>query len=236
MSPLSVVIMPSFRRGRRSYRRRRSRVPTYRLRSRRYFPRLRKRFRKRRSGNITLLAKQVQSIVVTNQADVLLPIVVSYRGLTELVPFDSLFEAYRFWSVKVKVIPNFNITDAAEATTPPYYSAPYHKGVPDLKVPESILTIDRSRSHHACSQSNRTFVPATVVGVETRAGGSGAKGTDYSMTRYRPKIEFMNNESTDVQHYCGFYVFPKNTGGTESRMYTVITTVKCTLYNQSQLS
>ena len=71
--------MPSFRRGRRSYRRRRSRVPTYRLRSRRYFPRLRKRFgRRRRTGNINLLAKQVQDIVVTNQADVLLPVVISY--------------------------------------------------------------------------------------------------------------------------------------------------------------
>ena len=169
--------MPSFRRGRRSYRRRRSRVPTYRLRSRRYFPRLRKRFgRRRRTGNINLLAKQVQDIVVTNQADVLLPVVISYTGLSELKPFDALFEAYRFWSVKVKVIPNFNITDAAEATTPPYYSAPYHKGVPDIKLPESILTIDKSRTHHACSQSNRTLylplcwlVNRVLVEVEQKA-------------------------------------------------------------------
>ena len=228
--------MPSLRRGRRSYRRRRSRVPTYRLRSRRYFPRLRKRFgRRRRTGNINLLAKQVQDIVVTNQADVLLPVVISYTGLNELKPFDALFEAYRFWSVKVKVIPNFNITDAAEATTPPYYSAPYHKGVPDIKLPESILTIDKSRTHHACSQSNRTFVPAIVMGAQSRAGGGGQEGYNLSITKYRPKIEFFSNGSTDVQHYCGFYVFPKNTGGTEARRYTIITTVRCTLYNQSQI-
>ena len=101
-----------------------------------------------------------------------------------------MFEAYRFWSVKVKVIPNFNITDAAEATTPPYYSAPYHKGVPDIKLPESILTIDKSRTHHACSQSNRTFVPAIVMGAQSRAGGGGQEGYNLSITKYRPKIEF----------------------------------------------
>ena len=85
---------------------------------------------------------------------------------------------------------NFNITDAAEATTPPYYSAPYHKGVPDIKLPESILTIDKSRTHHACSQSNRTFVPAIVMGAQSRAGGGGQEGYNLSITKYRPKINF----------------------------------------------
>ena len=86
-----------------------------------------------------------------------------------------------------------------------------------ILLPESILTIDKSRTHHACSQSNRTFVPAIVMGAQSRAGGGGQEGYNLSITKYRPKIEFFSNGSTDVQHYCGFYVFPKNTGGTEAR-------------------
>ena len=98
---LSVVIMPSFRRGRRSYRRRRSQYPLIDYDRGVIFLVYVSVFgRRRRTGNINLLAKQVQDIVVTNQADVLLPVVISYTGLSELKPFDALFEAYRFWSVR----------------------------------------------------------------------------------------------------------------------------------------
>ncbi|ADU76994.1 Cap protein [Cyclovirus PKbeef23/PAK/2009] len=190
--------------------------------------RLRKVRRRQRTGNITVSMKSLYVAPVEGKTGYLLQISPAVSDFTEAATFINYFEAYRIWSVKVKVNPLFNV--AADTTpVPRYYSAPWHKPGPTSINSTGIVTIDKCKSYNGLSGSVRRFVPAVL----TATGYAGITTPQYGKINWRPRIELNSNTAT-LPHYCGLYLWSadQQEGSTHIRQYEIETEIKVTFYNQ----
>jgi len=220
--------MAAVRRGRR-VRARGNRFSRFRRRRGAYRSRRRLFHRRRKTGNLVCYGKYTTFIGVTNKEDTSVPIAPRLDHFKELEDMSSRFESFQMVSVKVRVTPTFNVSGADKALSP-YYSAPYHRPFPaDLKqFTQSILSIDKSRTHHACSTMTRSFVPAIHVSQFVETGGA---YTPYTY-KWKPVIE--NTATSDkIPHYCGIIIFPKTTSNyTNPVTYAVQFQIKVIFRNQ----
>ncbi|UPW41813.1 capsid protein [Peromfec virus RodF5_43] len=195
--------------------------------------------RKKKSGNFTLEVRQTTLLQQATPAIVIAPTFNEFQELKDLAPN---FEAYRIWSVKVKITPNMNVAmigDTVTTSTPSalfdakqfhYISAPWHRPVDKTTIDaNSLLSIDRSREYMGCAQSNRTFVPAVLTSALVN------EVVTVSKLNWRPRIEISDSDSINIAHYCGLYWFQALDRANDNEVrasYNLVLTMKVTLYNQ----
>lgn len=213
-------------------RRVRTRAPIrrYRAAGRRSIRRRpRRKIRKSRAGNFTLLVRKSISQDVNATQGTFLQISPRLTDFDETIAFTPQFEAYRIHYIKVTVRPHFNTT-APDLAVAPYHIAPWHKPAKNINT-NIIRSIDRCKTYNGTRTASRTFVPAVVTGIGSILD-TGDK-TILSKTSWRPRIEIVGT-STAIQHYCGLIFFPPadSVGATPKLTYEIETTMKITYYNQ----
>uniref|UniRef100_A0AAU7E2B0 Cap protein n=1 Tax=Rousettus bat circovirus TaxID=3141902 RepID=A0AAU7E2B0_9CIRC len=200
-------------------------------RKRRYVRRRRLRnFRRRpRTGNFTLLVRDTSVHGIDPKLGSTVPIFPRINDFKEATPYLQYFESYKIHWVSVKVSPLFNVT-TSDKPVPRYYSAPWHRTPPTAISTNTILSLDKAKSHNGCGTSFRRFVPAVL----TASNVVGEPTTHIGKINWRPKIAF-DSTGQSIRNYCGFYHFSVDQvplPDAKLRQYEFEITAKITLYNQ----
>lgn len=210
---------------------RRARAPVARRARYRRATFRRRRFRKprRRSGNLTFDCVLSTNIEIDKDHK-LFNVGCMLDDFNEAKRLWDNFEAYRIWSLKVKIIPLFNVANP-ETPVPIVVSAPFHRPAPDLDA-NGILSLDRSRTHRGTSKIQRSFVPTVLSAVRTN---SNPDNNNLVKTSWRPRIELSGGSSTKVRHYGGLIYFDAQFGKVpyaKPRQYECQIIAKVTMYTQ----
>lgn len=192
---------------------------------------MRKHFRRRRTGNYTMEARQTQNVILESSQGQVIVIRPTLYQFNELVGFADKFEAYRFRSVTVKITPTANTSDATDQVTH-YVTAPWHRPIAELSnvTTNALLSVDKAREFHGCSTSRRKYVPA--IEMLTAYGSADKPTTSLSVLKYRPRIECVNRDAYNIPHYCALIAFDQAANAESVITYQITITVKCTFYNQ----
>ena len=193
--------------------------------------RLRKRrvARRARTGNFTLICRKTFVAAVASNQGYSYQCAPTLNDFEEAKPFIPYFESYRIHSVSVKVTPLFNVAEPNNPV-PQYYSAPWHRAGPASLSSNSILSLDKARSHNGTQTTYRSFVPAVLTNI----GIAGDATAHIGKVNWRPKIAIQQS-STTIPHYASIYHFsidqiqgPQAT----DRQYEFQITSKVSLYTQ----
>ena len=195
--------------------------------------RLRKRRYLRRSGNFTFLCRKVAVIAVPSNEGYSYQVAPTINDYSEVQPFINNFESYRIWNVSVKVTPLFNVAESANPV-PKYYSAPWHRPGPVALASNSILSLDRAKSHNGTATTYRRFMPAVLTNIAI----AGDTTSHIGKVEWKPKIA-LQTSSTTIPHYAALYHWSQDQiPGPQalSRQYEVEITSIVTLYNQKNFA
>lgn len=192
----------------------------------------RRRFRKRRSrsGNLTFDCVLSTNIEIT-ESHKLFNVGCMLADFPEAKRLWDNFEAYRIWSLKVKIVPLFNVANP-ETPCPIVVSAPFHRPAPDLDA-NGILSLDRSKTHRGTARFQRSFVPAVLTGVRTNTVPPNEN--NFVKTAWRPRLELSGGDATKVRHYGGLIYFDAQFGTApykKGRQYECQIIAKVTMYSQ----
>lgn len=219
--------------ARRRYVRRRAPLRRYR-RAVRKTRRLRKKFsRRRRTGNFTLLCRKVSVIAVPGAEGYSYQVAPTLNDYAEVQPFLNNFEAYRIWNVKVKITPLFNVAESGNPV-PKYYSAPWHRPGPVAIASNSILSLDRAKSHNGTTTTFRRYAPCILTSI----GIAGDTTQHLGKTEWKPKIAIQTS-STTIPHYAALYHWSQDQiPGPQAvtRQYELEISSVVTLYNQKNFA
>ncbi|BAP81874.1 capsid protein [Cyclovirus ZM38] len=195
--------------------------------------RLRNFRRRPRTGNFTLLVRDTSVHGIKPAEGSTVPIYPRINDFKEAVPYLAYFESYKIHWISVKVSPLFNVAEPSQPV-PRYYSTPWHRTPPTIINTNTILSLDRAKSHHGCSSSFRRFVPAVL----TTSNVVGEPTAHIGKINWRPKIAF-DSTGQSIRHYCGFYHFSVDQvplPNAALRQYEFEITAKITLYNQKSFA
>uniref|UniRef100_A0AAU7E2S0 Capsid protein n=1 Tax=Coleura bat circovirus TaxID=3141865 RepID=A0AAU7E2S0_9CIRC len=147
------------------------------------------------------------------------------------------FESYRIHSLKLRIIPHFNVS-SGQSNCPPYYIAPYKTDIDRDKLTEgSILTLDKCRTHHGWRGSVHNYVPAVLSDI-SYVGTGGTVFNSTSKTNWRPRME-INCGADKIPHYAAILIFAKqpnkDTPAPFYRNYTFQLSAKISFYNQRKI-
>lgn len=184
-----------------AFRRRviRRRAPPRRRRATIRRRRLRKKTFRRRTGNFTLKVRKTAVLAIDSDKGYSYNVAPTLNDYEEAKPYLAYFESYRIWNCTVKITPLFNVANPEQAV-PRYYSAPWHRAGPPSLSTNSILSLDRAKSHNGTSGSFRRYTPAILLDTSV----AGTPGQRIGQVSWRPKIG-LQVSSTAIPHYCALY-------------------------------
>lgn len=216
-----------FRRYRRAVRRRR---PFRRAFRRRPF-RGRRRRRGTKAGDLVVHARSVEELVAPGKKLFLHNFTYSVGQFPELGNIYANFEAYRFISVRLTVIPLQNVSNNSTSECPCYCTFPWHSATPNVVSMGDALSVDKAKIYRGTSRSSRRYVPNTLEGVL-----QGDTGSVTAKTSWRPRIEVHQTNSQNVTHYgCCMAVDSLTEESSQPFRYTIIKECTVKFYNQKSI-
>ncbi|WBG01485.1 coat protein [army ant associated cyclovirus 8 P1A-reste_2] len=146
--------------------------------------RRRRLFRRRKTpGVVYTKITVVHTIDVPRNSPYMSPGEFNVSDLLELEKYREIFERVQFTKVRVRVIPEFNISDTHEERSPLYCIFPWHSPAVLSDTFNKYLTNDKAKVYRQTQKGTMTFIPNTIV-YSMAAGGNTA-----STIRWKPVIE-----------------------------------------------
>lgn len=217
------------RRYRRVVRRRRiplRRAGAYRIR-RRPFRRIRRipkvhRFKFTRQVSIT------QDLAVTSKYNL------QFRpgDFAEWKALSPNFEAFRFTRLRVRVLPQQNISNNSTSLIGDYCLLPWHEEIDSKASFQDYLSVDKAKLYRGTACGRMTFVPNVLQPSAYQTAGNNWVA---STPKFKARIETSSTEFTgDIWHYTGLMAMQALTDAPANSKahYNVIMDAYCTFYNQ----
>lgn len=200
---------------------------------------VRKRRYRRRSqpGNCVIIARRTEQQMFGSNAIGRVVVKPQLADFDEANQLKDNFESYRILSVKLRVIPHFNVSSGG-TDCPPYYIAPYKTDIDRDKLStQTITSLDKCKTHNGWARALHSYVPAVLSDI-SYVGNGGTVLNSTSRVNWRPRME-INCNSDKIPHYCCIMLFSKQadnaTPAPFQRCYTFQLEAKIAFYNQRRI-
>ncbi|ARO38303.1 capsid [Circovirus sp.] len=212
-----------FARRRRPYRR----SGAYRRRRRPL-----KRLTKAGRGNFRFKFTRVVSITQNLALSQIHDLSFEPSDFEEFFNLAANFEAYKFTRLRVRVLPQQNVSNNSSSLIGDYCLIPWHRGVPTKSKFDDYVSVDKAKIFRGTKCGSMSFVPSTLNDVQYSTNK-----TIQSNVVYRPRIEITTADSMEITHYTGLMAMQALTDApTDSKAhYNIVYDAWCTFINQTTL-
>ncbi|BAS01236.1 capsid protein [Cyclovirus TsCyV-1_JP-NUBS-2014] len=154
------------------------------------------------------------------------------NDFAEFTNLAANFEAYRFTKLRIRVLPQQNVSNNSSSLIGDYALLPWHRGVPTNFKFDDFISVDKAKIYRGTTCSSMTFVPSTLDQTlyQDKVG-------NFCKVAYRPRIEITDAQSLGIQHYTGLMAMQALTDAPDNAKahYNLIYDVWCTMINQQTL-